>query len=385
MKKIYPGTAFPKFSKVFMKKRILAPCIAACCAVVLSGCAGCGSCAGCSGTTKNIAALSSNWYSNTSYKKIQPTFVDGKNKEIINYAVTQDVGTALNDNYSVRYSGGKYKTVFYATAFDKSEYTAEEYAEAYPDGLIVYYYRTELSFETVTYKFGDDERSFSGDRIITDCYFASVEEHLRPLYSREKIKSSSPAEYNPKSIDEAYTVNDYEYTTYYSYDGEYAVTKVNDGSGEKTKTVKLNKAANTVFDANSINIAVRASKLSADFTQAISVYAPSGNLQNYSLHGGTIALGESERGVIESEMIRNKLFAPETDDEGKNKPLDTVAVGLKYGGELSGVSPIYWFAAIGNKKNNRGRATMVKMSVPVPYSLGTLNYTLEKIDSTLYR
>lgn len=371
-----------------MKRRILVPAIAAaaCCAIVVSGCAGCAGCAGCGGSTKNIAALSSNWYSNTSYKKIQPTFVDSEYKEIISYKVSQDLSTALNDKYSVSYSGGKYTTTFYATAFDKSKYADEEYADSYPDNLTVYYYKTELTFDSVTFKVGSDEKSFSGDKVVTECYFTSVEERLRPLYSHEEIKSVSPASKNPKKIDDAYIERDYEYTTYYSYNGEYAKTVVNDGTGNVEKPVaRLSKAENTVFDANSLNIAVRASKLSKDFTQAISVYTPSGNLQNYSLQGGYIALGDSERGIIEQEMIENKLFVPEKDGEGKDKPMDTVAVGVRYGGELSGVTPIYWFAAITNNKNNRGRATMVKMSVPVPYSLGTLNYTLEEIQSTLYR
>lgn len=364
-----------------MKRRfgVLAATLAAGCAVVISGCAGCSGCA----ATKNIAALNSNWYANTGYKKIQPTFVD-QNEEIITYKVTQDIATALNDSYSVRYSDGTYKTTFYATAFDKTKYAATEYADAYPENLTVYYYKTELNIGKVTFKVGDDERDFEGDKVITECYFLSVEDYLRPLYSHEEIKSTSPAAYNVKSIDEAYVEHEYEYTTYYSYDGAYAKTVYNNGKENIEKpVVQLSKSDNTVFDANALNVAVRASRLSPDLSQTISLYTPSGNLQNYAVRGGTLDLG-SERLKIESELIENKLFVPEKDDEGNNKPIDTVAVGVTYGGDLSGVAQIYWFAAINNNKNNRGRATMLKMSVPVPYSLGTLNYTLDNIESTLY-
>lgn len=367
-----------------MKRRfgVLAVSVAAASAMLISGCAGC---SGCNGSSKNIAALDSNWYSYTGYKKIQPTFVDA-NKEIINYKVTQDIATALNTNYSVRYSDGTYKTTFYATAFDKQKYTAEEYANAYPDDLTVYYYKTELSIDKVTFKVGNDEEVLEGDSVVTECYFMPVEDYLRPLYSYQKIKSATPAAYNVKSLDDAYTVNNYEYKTYYSYDGNFAKTVVNDGSGETAKPeVSLEKAPNTVFDISSMNIAVRANRLSASLSQTVSMYAPAGNLQSYNLRGGEIALGESEKPVIESEMKRCELFVPEKDENGNDKPLETVAVGVQYGGELSGVSPIYWFAKILNPKNNRGCATMVKMSVPVPYSLGTLNYTLENIESTLYR
>lgn len=114
------------------------------------------------------------------------------------------------------------------------------------------------------------------------------------------------------------------------------------------------------------------------------MYAPAGNLQNYNLLGGELALGEHERPIIESELKENKLFVPEKDGENE-KPLETVAIGVQYDGELSGVSQIYWFTKITNPINNVGRATMVKMSVPITYSLGTLNYTLQEIQSTLNR
>ncbi len=369
-----------------MKKRIgvLAVTVAASCAVIISGCTGC---AGCNGSSRNIAALESNWYANTHFKKIQPTFIDA-NKEIITYKVTQDIGTALNDNYSVRYSDGEYTTTFYATKFDKTKYAAEEYRDAYPDDLVVYYYKTELSIDTVTFKYGGEERVFKGDSVVTECYFMPVENDLRPLYSSQTIKSVSPAAYKVKNVDEAYVVNDCEYKTYYSYDEKevkYAKTVIKDGNGEREKpVVNLEKAPNTVFDISSLNVAVRANRISANLSQKVSMYAPAGNLQSYNLLGGELALGEHERPIIESELKENKLFVPEKDGENE-KPLETVAIGVQYDGELSGVSQIYWFTKITNPINNVGRATMVKMSVPITYSLGTLNYTLQEIQSTLNR
>ena len=53
--------------------------------------AGCGGCAGCSGDAKNLTVTSSNWYTGTSYKGIQPSFIDSHEKfkpEIIHYNVS---------------------------------------------------------------------------------------------------------------------------------------------------------------------------------------------------------------------------------------------------------------------------------------------------------
>ena len=56
-----------------MKKRIgiTAVILAAGCTILATGCAG---------NTQNVVYLSSNWYANTGYKKIQPTFTEDDEK-----------------------------------------------------------------------------------------------------------------------------------------------------------------------------------------------------------------------------------------------------------------------------------------------------------------
>ena len=91
-------------------------------AATLAGCAGCSGCAGCNNDTKNTTLTNSNWYTGTSYKGIQPSFIFDESKpeyskEIIVYDVYHD-RDSRNSTYSVEYRNGTFTTEFYATEYD---------------------------------------------------------------------------------------------------------------------------------------------------------------------------------------------------------------------------------------------------------------------------
>lgn len=366
-----------------MKKRfgVTVLALGASVAIILSGCGGC---AGCGTTAKNIASLSSNWYANTAYKKIQPTFTQGNEdfkKEEIKYTVTFDKTAAKNNSYSVNYSDGTYITEFYAAEFDRDKYCAEEFKDAYPDNLVAYYYKTSLNIPEVTFKVGNDEKSFENDSIITECWFLSVEDALQPIYSKISADTVSPAANRVSSIDEAYNKIKCEYVTYYSYQPGAALIEVTcDGQTTKNTTDGLGNTVNTVFDLSSLNIAIRATKLTGDLSQVITLHTPNAGLQNFTLSGRSGALSEADLTKIENIMTENGLYVGGNEDD----KLNTTAVSITYAGQLSGVSQQYWFAAIDNARNNTGRATMLKIAQPLPYSLGTLHITLDEIVSKIY-
>lgn len=371
-----------------MKKRLGVAALAAAagCAVIFSGCAGCSGC-GANGKT-NEAAFSSNWYADTSYRYIQPMFTGEENAEILKYGVTVDSSSAANTSYSVEYSGGSYTTAFYATTLDKS-LIDKDYRDDYPDNLTVYYYKTELSFDSVTFKLKTDAsavRAFNEDeRTETECYFMSVDKALYPIYSKITTNCHSPAELQIGHIDYAYKHVEQTVTTSYKYDGTAAKTVVEDELDSTNNAVMtvdgLDKTDNSLIDVCGLNIGVRAMQLSESLSQVISVYSPAGGMQNYTFAGSSSALGEDERKSFEGILSDDnfKLFYA-----GEGKSLKTVCVTATLNSDMTGVSQKYWFAAIDNAKNNKGRATMVKMSTPLPFSLGTLNYSLTKITSTLY-
>lgn len=371
-----------------MKKRfaVTAAVIGASCAIVLSGCAGC---AGCGQNSKNIASLNSNWYANTNYKKIQPTFTEGNDvlfqKEALEYTVTFNKPASANKTYSVEYSAGTYVTEFYAKAFNKDIYCCEEFKGSYPDKLTVYYYKTQLDIPTVTFTMGSETKSFDGDKMTTECFFMPVENYLRPLYSKITVKSTTPAMNQPKDLESAYKELDYEYTTYYNYNCTAVKTIVNDGKTTNEKVSESVKdAQNSVFDTAALNIVARASKLGDSLSQAISLYTPTAGLESFTLANAAAALSDSEKSALQTLLKDNGLYKAEFDGDGKEKGLATNSVNVIYGGQLTGVTQTYWFAAIDNPNNNTGRTTMVKLATPLPFGLGTLNYTLSKINQRIY-
>lgn len=350
---------------------------------------------GCSSYSQNVVYLSSNWYANTGYKKFQPTFTEGNanfKPEKIVYDVKHDKTAAANSTYSVDYADGTYVTEFYAKSFSKnSELVHADYKDGYPEkDFTVYYYKTELKIPSVTFKAGGEEKTFGeGESVVCESYFLSVEDKLRPLYSYEKINSVSPSTYQVSSLDEAYTQLNYEYKTYYSYDGAEAKTVINDGTNVTEKTVYgLNSTDNTLFDVSYLDIAARACKLSVNLSQAVSLYTPNGGARNYVLTGSAEKLSDEERTHAESVLKNAGLYTPEyeKDAEGndKEKGLSSVALSVTYSADLTGVSQTYWFASIDNSRNNAGRATMVKAVYPVVFGLGARVYTLNSVESTLW-
>ena len=121
-----------------------------------------------------------------------------------------------------------------------------------------------------------------------------------------------------------------------------------------------------------------ATGFTSDLSQYISLYTPESGVQNYYLGGSSASLqvSDEELSNIKTGLAKYGL----NPDENPS----AVAITVQYNGALSGVSQTYWFAAIGDKRNNKARATMLKMSTPLTYGLGTLNYTLKEINHPLW-
>ncbi|MBD5632259.1 MAG: hypothetical protein HDP34_03405 [Clostridia bacterium] len=361
----------------------------------------------CGGSTKNNAALSSNWYANTAFKYIQPTITEGNENftategaEKITYKVSYQAPEIGNGTYEVNYPGNNtYTTEFYAKTFVVSALTDGDYRSGYPSkaGFTAYYYKTVLDIQTITYKLkaSGEEKSFEGDKVVTECYFMPVGDYLRPLYSKQTVKSTSPANLQANALENgnAYKLIESEYENFYSYDGKSAKSVKKDIlTGETTVTVNnnLGDCKNSLFDFTSLNIVARATNLTTSLSQVLSLYSPESGVQNYTLTGSDTPLSTDESTAatlktdFENKLYEKGLFKRVNDNEGNPVGLKTIAVSVLYGGEKSGVSQTYWFAAIDNAANNTGRTTLLKMSVPLTYNLGTLNYTLQSFESTLW-
>ncbi|MCD8307292.1 MAG: hypothetical protein LUD51_03580 [Clostridia bacterium] len=388
-----------------MKKRLfLIPAIiATCCIVGIAGCS--------SGSTAVKLALDSNWYNYTKTKGIQDYFNKDSGSEyyspeILHYDVTLDDSedVAYNASYKVNYEGGKYTTTFYATTFDTGTlvYDSDDYRETYSEAgtITAYYYKTELTFDAVTFTYTGtdatgtdaDTATYDGDKAITECYFLSCEDYLRPLYSRQEIVSHSPAVYTPGSIDEAVNFVDCTYTTYYTYDGYKATVEYADNldSANNDTTAYDLDTDDTFFDNSSMEVSIRAmSDLSSSLSQSVNLFVPKAGMLTYYYIGEDTAMDDDALASVSAVMAEGGLFATATttDSDGNvtaNDTVGTVAVSVEGSGNMAGVYQTYWFTEIENRSNNTGRATMLAISSPLAYNLGTLNYTLSSIESTLW-
>ena len=375
-------------------------CLAGCLAVTATGCAK---------NTRSLAALSSNWYSDTDFKRIQPAFTEGDENfapEKVTYTVSFKKlnDPARNSTYSVEYADGTYTTKFYAKKIseaDLTDVTTEEWSDKYKEAigkdgyLVVYCYETELKIPSVTFKFGDETRSFTDDYRHTISYFLSVEDYLSPVYSLQEIKSTTPAGMQPANIDNCYVQVDRIYENFYNLSGSTVLTEITDNlkEGDNVSTHRtggLTDNTYSVFDNNYLDVVVRGMRnMSSSLSQNISTYAPT-MVANYILTGSSTPLcddaDEAEKQLADIQKIleEKNLFAGKetTDDEGNvtKEKMKTVAVNVVYNnGEFTGVSQRYWFAAADSE--NKTRNLMVKYSIPLNYNLGSLEYVLENIES----
>lgn len=363
---------------------IIAVTLAASC-VFMAGCSSCNS------TGKNVSPLASNWYTSTSYRYIQPTFTEGitdkgEYKEIITYDVAFKKPAIGNSTYSVNYENGIYTTEFYAKKFNDDALIHEDHKSGYEGkNIIAYYYRTEFSSD-VTYECGSENTKDLDlkARIVTECYFLSVEDELRPLYSRQDIKSPSPATLQAKKLSDCYTLYDEVYETFYSYNGKSAISKITNNVNNKnsTKSRDVGGTSNSLFDVTSLEIVLRA-LIGSGFDQTIELYTPLNGIDSFTLSSPSISLG-AKKGEIATALQNKGLYIPAENEANIGDGLNTTAVSVKTNRQLQGVSQTYWFAKVENKRNNVGRATLLKISVPIVFNLGTLEYTLQNVTSTLW-
>ena len=384
------------------KVKILVASLAVGMAATLTGCGGCFGCAGCGGNSKSHTLTRSNWFTGTSYGGIQPSFIEGHehfSKEEITYTVSYDGTNAVNSNYSVNYKDGEFKTEFYAKEYDwKSSAIPEGYAPEKAGKEIVYYYRTELTISVqYTLKVGDKAQSkWFDDHVITESCFRAAGKSLQPVYSKQSIVSTSPASYQPTKLEDTYKEINVEYENFYDYNCTRVLSKttdytkddptldrIGDGVVQSKEYGKLHKLDYTLFDNSSLYIAVRSMKLSTNLSEPVNLFsAAAGNIDGYSIVGSEAALTLQEISDYTAALSQKGLYVSSGEDDNG---VAATAVTISYaGGNLRGTSQTVWYASILNNDNNISRATMLKLSVPISFSLGTLNYSLKEVNSTLW-
>lgn len=367
--------------------KVAALVLAAGMSATIAGCAGCASCMGCNSNAKTNTLTNSNWFTGTSYKGVQPSFIYDENKnytkEIISYDVTYNNTNAINASYTLEYDKGAFSTEFYAFEYDWNTNKIENYKT--DEKEILYAYKTRLAIKVrYALKGGDKAQSqWFDDSVTTECYFRPAGKSLQPVYSKQEIASTSPANFQTNVLENAYSRVEENYENFYDFNCT-EVTSVKNGNFTEPQIYKnLNKLKSTLFDNSSLYIALRSMRLSANFSQPISLFsAAAGGVSSYTVTGTDRALSDEERASFTAILKGKGLYVPAAEDD---KGVNAAAANVNFaGGDLAGTTQTIWYASVDDPDYNVPRATMLKISIPLSFSLGTLNITLKEITSTIW-
>lgn len=414
-----------------MKKTvsILAICAAGACLLGVSGCA----------TASSGLSVDSYWYID-SYEGIQRTSVlddpdnieKGRTPESLLYEIKFDEESGGNGVYKIEYNtDGEnfaegegahfFRTVFYAEHYDWADVEHEEYALTQSevnqlpeedrrrmDGTaeVVYVLETEARISgTYVYTANGADESDNKNRVefadymVTKTYFRSARNGLQPVYSSQQVHTTTPAAMSPAAPEAMCEEIEYSYEVWYNYEcteAYYTYTDKDDANKNLSDTVTgLQNTGHTLFDNNTLYTVIRGFSLSESFGTTISLMVPANNgVMNVNVTGAarnelnpendadiisalTAAYGqpeipEPEEGEEESE-----------EDETAHSYLYYNPVSIRVSGNNLGGTQSAWFAAVEDEDNNTYRATMLRLTVPVSYALGTLEYRLAEVESVL--
>ena len=354
--------------------KIVALCLCAASAFALSACSGCNS------TTSYKATTSPNWLIRTSSAdELDASSPLLTYAEQSTYSITHS--GAANGTYSFEYGEGVYTTKLYAQFFNWSTDTIGEYAE---DDLreYVYVYETTLTLP-VTVVVGDERSEQFVNEISTVSYFASAANNLRPVYSKQDIKSVTPNVLQASSLSGSYVEMDCIYETHYSQDGRNATTSVTYRSGGEGSTSTASTASEyTVIDSSALAIALRS--LTQSGTPTFDVYVGvNGSSARYQAAWGSAYTLDREDASLTSvisaldDASDDGYLLTGLTDGVRQYSVKPVVVSLV--SSMAGPSTTYHVASVTNTDMNAGRAVIVRMEETVPFNLGTLTYDLQSL------
>ncbi len=355
---------------------------------------------GCAGGSSNPkVATTANWNvrTSTSVEKNNYGFWQ-KNKEVCTYSLSFKDGS--NDSYKVVYNdleSAVYTTSFYMLpSYDWNTDTIEEYRSEESDREPVYVYETSFSVSGY-YQIKPEGAKYEFEDVLeTVCYFRPAGKNLQPVYSYQKVINTAPASLSAGSISSAYVHTDAEFETYYNKACTQATVnkKVYNSATDRTDVTESQKkiglsgnSGHSNFDNSQIRAAVRAFTLSGGATRTFNVLSPqNGGVQSVSARvANPVELDKTNDAQIINALVNapaNYIFFDGKVTDGAETPRNYrySAVSLSINASLKGTSPTMWYSTVENNDVNSTRCVLLKMSTPMSFGLGTLDYTLKSLD-----
>ena len=278
--------------------------------------------------------------------------------ETLTYEVTfkADATTDVDNTRTVVYGTGEYVTTLTPTASGTETR---------------YVYTTSLTIP-VTYTYhgadGNVEDTFE-DEITSEVVFRSTTKGLKPVSSKKTIISHTPSYSPATSLDTCYKKYWYELVTSYDDNAENGTCVLTDRlgniygaeNGTRSTSFSMDKGY-TYVDNEQLLFAIRCLPLNS------SAVLTSYNDSAKSVEKVNVNLSSVE----EDEFTFSKNGNPYT----KKLTYVPVSISRNTGNHNTGATHRLWIAQK-TEGLNENRNVMLKMEVPVSYSIGTLVYTLK--------
>lgn len=358
--------------------------------------------AGCAKSTPNYkTATSANWNARTS-TSVEKGFSERwlNNKEVAEYSIsfTKGANTTYSVNYNTDPESAEYSTAFYMKEYDwsalKSNTLLEGYAPEENVKELVYVYETslEISGEYVHTASGD-KKQFN-DVVKTVCYYRLAGDNLQPVYSEQEIKSTAPNTISADNIQTAVVEVNSVYKTYYNYSCtaakvfhtnlKNATDAIGTGISEASVTDKIGYS---VFDNCQLRAAVRAFTLSGGSTYTFNVFVPQNKALQTCTATCTAPVMLNKEDEEQQKIITALENAPEDyiffdntvaeDEEEKNYRFNAVSMAIS--ADMGGSVPTLWYSTVENSDVNSTKCVLLRMTTPISFGLGTLNYALKSL------
>ncbi|MBP3423161.1 MAG: hypothetical protein J6K86_05295 [Clostridia bacterium] len=231
-----------------------------------------------------------------------------------------------------------------------------------------YIYSTSLTMP-VTYKYGDDDAHSATDTVTTEVIFLRSNDGLRPISSTKNVVSHTPSTRSGGSSETCFLYYDYSVVVEYPTEGDATAT-ITDKSVEgdpivKTSSFTASDKKYSYLDNELLLLALRAIP-SSTTTGSVKVYSPYAKaMQKIDLTFASETGGEFSYLLNGEEVKTTITYRP---------------ISLTIDDRNPGGTQTAWIAKTSNASNNTYRNMMLKLSVPLSYSLGNLVYTLSAVD-----
>lgn len=271
--------------------------------------------------------------------------------ERLEYKVTHKKDAGLDAlNYTITYGEGTYVTTLKANSQG-------------------YSYHTELTMD-VTFQYGDEAPETVTDKVVTDVIFKRSSNALQPVSSHKEMESHTPRNSGVNATGDCYLYYNFTVDTTYPEEGK-ATTVITNNLQDDDNPIKAMESTFSAsdkkysyLDNEQLLLALRAIPSSVTST-SVKIYNP----------------------FIQSKQKIDIAFTAEVGDsfnfafngDTKDKNITYRPVTLSIDSKNPGGSQTAWIAKMTDAQNNTYGNVMLKLSVPLSYSMGYLVYDLVSV------